>query len=84
MEGQIRWVCQTSLYWYLKLKILVGRASGRAGSRGQDMSSSPFSGSMVAFIVMARWLPAARDLYASSQEHRGKKISLFIQRPVIE
>lgn len=88
-EDQVKWACQTRLYWYLKLKSLVGRASGRARSRGQDVSSAwvPLSGCMVAFIVLARWLPAAPRLtcFLSGTPGRGGgEMSLFIQRPVIE
>lgn len=61
IEDQVRWACPTRLYRYSKLKRLVGRASGRARSRSQDVSSAwvPVSRCMVAFIVLARWLPAA-------------------------
>lgn len=65
-------------------KILLRRASGRAGSRGQDAGRKesastplplpPLSGSVVAFVAMARWLSAAPDFLVSSQEHQeGKK-----------
>lgn len=89
IEDQVKWACQTRLYWYLKLKSLVGRASGRARSRGQDVSSAwvPLSGCMVAFIVLARWLPAAPRLtcFLSGTPGGGRgEMSLFIQRPVIE
>jgi hypothetical protein len=69
---------------------LLSRASGRAGSRGQDavkkdsasISSAlpPLSGSVVAFIVMARWLPAAPDFHVSSQEHQEGKRFLFLYK----
>lgn len=46
------------------------------------MSSAwvPVSRCMVAFIVLARWLPAALRFLS----RMGGEISLFIQRPVIE